>query len=228
MLTNHNQVSVFSSWIISQIYIPGLISNSWYTLIMVGLERQDAAKAVIAQKLLMWWLCANRVLVTLSSGGAGIVTMWYLLSWAPVLGRILSSEILCSGAQLHSQIFLSSWYTLLWSYLNLSGHMMSESSVSSVACRLQVWASWWNVRVLLSAPWWWKTGMVYKDDIQLFIHPCSKSVLNQGWFFVDHLCFVLDCIHSAWTYKITGTCLPAAPPGACYSHQIGDFCTPVL
>lgn len=192
------------------------MSNSCCTSIMVRSERQDAAKAVIAEKLLMWWLCASRVLVTVSSGGAVTVTMWdtYSACWAPVLRRILASAMLCCGAQLHSPTFLSSWSTLLWFYFNLSGQFVSETSVSSAACRLWIWTWWWNVHVLY-AHWWWKTGTVYKDDTQLFTQLSSRSVLNEGCFFVDHLCCVLHYMHSAWTYKITGTCVCAAPAGAC-------------
>lgn len=40
-----------------------------------------------------------------------------------------------------------------------------------------------------------KTGMVYKDGIQLFIQLSSRSVLNEGCFSVDHLCCVLDCMN---------------------------------
>lgn len=190
------------------------MSNSCCTSIMVRLERQDAAKAVIAQKLLMWWLCANRVLVMLSSGGAVIVTMWntYSACWTPVLMGILSSEILYCGAQLHCQI-VSSWYTLLWSYLNLSGQIMSETPMSSV-CKLQVRTSWWNVHVLLYAHWWWKTGWSTKMTSNFSYIPVLEVFWTKDVFFVDHLCCVQDCTCSAWSYKITATCLCAAPAGA--------------
>lgn len=112
------------------------MTNSCCTSIMVGLERQGAAKAVTAQKLLMWGLCTNSPCHTLQWWGNDSDPVGYLfclLSSSPE-----EDTVPYSGAQLHSQIFLSSCHTLLSSYFNLSGQIMSETSVSSAACQLWI------------------------------------------------------------------------------------------
>lgn len=134
-----------------------------------------------------------------------VVGQWYVgyLFWAAVLRRILSSAVFYCGAQLHSQIFSTSM--LLWCYFNLSRQIMSETSMSSIACKLWIWTSWWNVSFFIL------TGDERQAWSTKMISNFSYSSVLEGWFLwtTSVVCW------TAWTYKITGTCLCAAPAGAC-------------
>lgn len=125
-----------------------------------------------------------------------VVGQWYLPFGIHILSGELRTEEGTCGGQLHSQIFLLSWYISLWSWLqcfSLSGLIMPESSVGGIAGKLWIWThAQWDAHFLLYNHWWWKTGKVHKDKIQAFIRLEMLWMKALGFLVICPWC-VLDC-----------------------------------